>query len=82
MTDSLKGRRRTVNPVGEERGPYVVDRPVGAKWETSMYFVLRCKLGCGFEVQKKRDLFTLVNKEKCCGGCKGTGIEKEDSCTK
>ena len=77
MTDSLKGRRRTVNPVGEEHGPYVVDRPVGAKWETSMYFVLRCKLGCGHEVTKDPKGLWGVDKIEKCHGCKGTGIKKE-----
>jgi hypothetical protein len=73
---SLKGAKRVVNPVGQEFGPYVVDRPVGADWVTSMFFVLRCKLGCGHELKRLPGQMK-DRKTKVCFGCKGTGVRKE-----
>lgn len=74
---SLKGAKRKVNPVGHEVGPYVVDRPVGDDWVKSLYFVLRCKLGCGHEVNRQPRQFNLTAESKVCFGCKGTGVRKE-----
>lgn len=65
---TLRGKRgRSV--IGDIHGPYVVDRAVGENPAKSVYFVLKCRSGCGYERQVTRSGLAVHNKTKGCGGC-------------